>query len=185
MYPFRRLQAPFGAPALDLPRLNAEPLRQLTVGLAVVTRHESRLTACTRDHEVVRHGTPVIVVSMDKHHTARLFLTAGAGLLTACTPHAWPLITGSVLLAVLVLVITLLVSRDKRTPFERIVVLLCILRRIDPRLYLRPPESARRKAATDPRFTPAGHEHRPRRERQAENSALAGRLAGRRQKVSS
>jgi hypothetical protein len=77
---------------------------------------------------------------MGKHHTARLLLTAGAGLLTACTPHAWPLIVGSILLTALMLILSLLISRDRRTPFERIVVLLCILRRIDPHPYLWPPE---------------------------------------------
>ena len=76
MHPLRRLQAPFGSPAFDLARLNAELPRQLTVGHAVVARHESQSTACTRDHEPVRHGTPVIVASMHKHHAARLFLTA-------------------------------------------------------------------------------------------------------------
>ena len=91
---------------------------------------------------------------MGKHHTARLLLTAAAGLLTACTPRAWPLITGIVLLAALALM-TLLASTDQRTPFERIVVLLCILRRTDPRPYLRPPEPARHKDATP------GHRARP------------------------
>ena len=83
---------------------------------------------------------------MGKHHATPLLLTAAAGLLTACTPGAWPLITGTVLLAALML-ITLFASTDQRTPFERIVVLLCILRRIDPRPYLRLPEPARQKDA--------------------------------------
>ena len=91
---------------------------------------------------------------MGKHHTARLLLTAAAGLLTACNSHAWPLITGIALLATLALMM-LLASTDQRTPFECIVVLLCILRRIDPRLYLRLPESARQKDATP------GHRARP------------------------
>lgn len=91
---------------------------------------------------------------MGKHHTARLLLTAAAGLLTACNSHAWPLITGIALLATLALMM-LLASTDQRTPFERIVVLLCILRRIDPRPYLRLPESARQKDATP------GHRARP------------------------
>jgi hypothetical protein len=89
---------------------------------------------------------------MHKHHAARLFLTAGAGLLTIFAPHAWPLITGGLLFTATAIVITLLVSSDERTPFERIVVLLCILRRIDPRPYLCLSEPARRKARTrDPR----------------------------------
>lgn len=158
VHPFRRLQAPVRSPAFDLARLNAELLRRLTVGLAVVARHKSQSTACTRDHEPVRHGTPVIVASMHKHRAVRLFLTVGAGLLTTCASPAWPLVIGSLLLTALTIVIALLVGSDERTPFERIVVLLCVLRRIDPRSYLALPEPARRKGAdpgSAPRRVPA------------------------------
>ena len=82
---------------------------------------------------------------MDKQHTARLFLTAGATLLTACTAHGWPLVVGGLLLMILAIVLVLLVSRDARTPLERIAVLMCILRRIDPSPYLRLPQPRCRK----------------------------------------
>lgn len=67
--------------------------------------------------------------------------------MTTCALRVWPLITGSLLLAALGIVMALLISSDKRTPFERIVVLLCVLRRIDPDPYLRLPGPARRKRA--------------------------------------
>ncbi len=154
MHPLRRLKAPFRSPAFDLARLNAELQGQPTVGLAVVARHETQSTACTRNHEPVHHSTPVIVASMHKHHTARPFLPAGAGLLTAFAPHAWPLITGSLQLTALAIVVTLLASGDERTPFERMVALLCIVRRIDPRPYLRLSEPARRKRGPGIRAEP-------------------------------
>lgn len=91
---------------------------------------------------------------MGKHHTARLLLTAAAGLLTACNSHAWPLITGIALLATLALM-TLLASTDQRTPFERIVVLLCILRRIDPRPYLNRQDRKMQPPGTVPGQVPA------------------------------
>ncbi len=121
-----------------------------------------------------------------KHHTAPLLLTAAAGLLTACTPRAWPLITGTVLLAGLLL-ITLLASTDQRTPFERIVVLLCILHRIDPRPYLSLPEPARQKGATPGtvlgqiparRSLPSRAFDRPSVGRRPDNGPLSRPLAG-------
>lgn len=108
---------------------------------------------------------------MHKHHAARLFLTAGAGLLTVFAPHAWPLITGGLLLTATAIVITLLVSSDERTPFERMAVLSCIPRRIDPRPYLRLPEPARRKGP-DPGSAPGQVPARPLPERQAEDLGL-------------
>jgi len=75
----------------------------------------------------------------------RLLRTASAGLLTACAPRAWPLITRILLLAALAIIMT---------PFERIVILLCILRQTDPTdpcPYLRLPESARQNNAA-PRY---------------------------------
>lgn len=109
---------------------------------------------------------------MGKHHAARLFLTAGAGLLTACASHAWPLVAVILTPAFLAIVIAL-VSTDERTPFERMVVLLCILRRIDPRPYLRLPESARRKN-TD-RALPPDRAPRLRRTRERRNATVLGR----------
>ena len=181
MHPLRRLKAPFRSPAFDLARLNAELQGQLTVGLAVVARHETQSTACTRDHEPVRHSAPVIVASMDKHYTARLFLPAGAGLLTAFAPETWPLITGSLLFTALVIVVTLLASSDERTPFERIVVLLCILRRMDPRPYLRLSRRARRKRA-DPESAPSLVPASPAAGRTSRRPWAGGTLDGRRRK---
>ena len=83
-----------------------------------------------------------------------LLLTAAAGLLTACAPRAWPLITGILLLLAALAIIM--------TPFERIVILLCILRRTDPCPYLRLPESARQNnAARAPRQARCQHGYYP------------------------
>jgi hypothetical protein len=137
MNPFRWLQASLGPPPLDLAGLDPKLSGKLAVGLTVVTRHDAQSTACTRDHARPCRSMPVIVGSMSIHRAARLSLAAGAGLLAAYIPDGSPMIAGAVLLTVSVLAVTLLLALSAgRADFERLVVLLCILRRIDPRPYI-------------------------------------------------
>lgn len=67
-------------------------------------------------------------------------VTAGSALLTACASGVCPVVVGGLVLMVSVLFITSLACSDERTLFERIVVLLCILFRMDSRPYIGPPK---------------------------------------------
>lgn len=76
-----------------------------------------------------------------------VLVAAGSTLLTASASRACQVVAGGLVLIASALFITSLACSDERTPFERIVVLLCILLRMDSRPYIGLPKMPERHSS--------------------------------------